>query len=650
MARKRKGRNPQKNAKKAKVNNSKTVQPDNQNSNDDQAVNDVSGLSRGNEASVAASSVTGSSSADSSATSSSVTSSSVTGSSATSSLVTGTSVTGSSVTLLGADELDGSTDQSVQHHPAVTTDRNASSAASGWGRGALVEGTRSGKMPRPWFKKWGWWFLPLSLFGGAVGAWWGIRHIEGQVQAVAPEILQAAGIDTSGLTFNADYRNIAVAGELPQGVTVERVERLLEESTGAANEDIRYATVTARVAPAPEPEPKPESTPVVVEPTGEISIAAFSDGQSIRLTGNVPNQQHADKLLASAALAVGEGNVIDELSVLGLAPSALEPELQIDRLAQVLPQLGSGIRTAELALGDETFSGSIDALDAGTKTQLDPIVATASGSTVTVTAPEPQPAPVNEPQQLDVFANYQGQQIILYGQVIHEAQSQTLYKAAAEAVGENNVVSTLKVLRPDNVPAASDAQVISMADTLRQYGGLRSAESRLYASELYLRGVATNSAAKQSVDQSLQSALNEGLSVDSQVSLIGIEGELNQLQDEFDFLAGEIRENVVFATNSDVLDSRATVVLDKVAAAIERFERARVVISGHTDSVGPADGNQILSARRASAVLVYLADRGVNVERMRAIGLGESQPIGDNNTETGRQQNRRVEFTAVERF
>jgi len=126
--------------------------------------------------------------------------------------------------------------------------------------------------------------------------------------------------------------------------------------------------------------------------------------------------------------------------------------------------------------------------------------------------------------------------------------------------------------------------------------------------------------------------------------------ELNQLQDEFDFLAGEIRENVVFATNSDVLDSRATVVLDKVAAAIERFERARVVISGHTDSVGPADGNQILSARRASAVLVYLADRGVNVERMRAIGLGESQPIGDNNTETGRQQNRRVEFTAVERF
>ena len=63
--------------------------------------------------------------------------------------------------------------------------------------------------------------------------------------------------------------------------------------------------------------------------------------------------------------------MIDELSVLGLAPSALEPELQIDRLAQVLPQLGSGIRTAELALGDETFGGSIDALDAGTKTQLD---------------------------------------------------------------------------------------------------------------------------------------------------------------------------------------------------------------------------------------------------------------------------------------
>jgi hypothetical protein len=148
-----------------------------------------------------------------------------------------------SVVLMGVDELHGDTDRSDNYYSSIATD------TSGWTRSALVEGTRSGKMPRPWFVKWGWWFLPLSLVGGALCAWWGVRHIEGQVQAAAPEILQAAGVDPSGLTFDATYRNIAVAGQLPQGVTVVDVEQILEKSTGINNEDIRFATVTALAAP-----------------------------------------------------------------------------------------------------------------------------------------------------------------------------------------------------------------------------------------------------------------------------------------------------------------------------------------------------------------------------------------------------------------
>lgn len=551
-----------------------------------------------------------------------------------------------SVVLMGVDELHSDTDRSDNYYSSVATD------ASGWTRSALVEGTRSGKMPRPWFTKWGWWFLPLSLVGGALCAWWGVRHIEGQVQTAAPEILQAAGVDPSGLTFDATYRNIAVAGQLPQSVTVDDVEQILEKSTGVNNEDIREATVTALAAPEPEPEPEPvpepepEPEPIVVEPTGEISVTAVSDGQTIRLTGSVPQQEHADRLFASAASAVGEGNVVNDLNVLGLKPSAPEPAAQIDRLSQVLPQLGSGISSANLALGDETFSGSIDALDTDAKSLLDPIVATTSKNDITVTAPIAEP----EPLDVDVFANYQGQQIILYGEVISDAQSQTLFNAAAESVGADKVVSTLKVLRPGSEPSATDAQVALMGETLRQYGGLQSAESRLNASSLYLRGVANSEAAKQNVDQALQSGTDDSLSVVGDVTVLSIDSELSQLQAEFDLLSEEIRENVVFDTNSDLLNTRATEVLDKVVSAIGRFERPRVLVSGHTDSLGPAGANQVLSARRASAVRTYLAERGVDVERVRAVGLGEAQPIGDNNTAAGRQINRRVEFTAVERF
>ena len=330
--------------------------------------------------------------------------------------------------------------------------------------------------------------------------------------------------------------------------------------------------------------------------------------------------------------------------MLGLKPSAAEPTVQIDRLAQVLPQLGNDISSANLALGDETFSGSINAIDANAKTLLDPIVATTSDNEVTVTAPEA------EPLDVDVFANYQSQQIILYGVVINEAQSQTLFNAAAESVGADQVVSTLKVLRPGNEPSATDAQVALMGETLRQYSGLQSAESRLHASSLYLQGVANSAAAKQNVDQVLQSGTDDSLSVVGDITVLSIDSELSLLQGEFDLLSSEIRENVVFDTNSDVLNTRATEVLDKVVNAIGRFERPRILVSGHTDSLGPAGPNQVLSARRASAVRAYLAERGVDVERVRAVGLGESQPIGDNNTAAGRQINRRVEFTAVERF
>ena len=550
-----------------------------------------------------------------------------------------------SAVLIDADEVDSGAGPQDLHRPSVATNVKSTSGAAlhdsgtgavSWARAALLEGTQAGKMPRPWLKKWGWWFLPLSLIGGAVGAWWGVRHIEGQVQAAAPEILKAAGVDPSGLTFDVDYRNIAVAGQLPVGVTVNEVERLLEENTGTSDEDIRHASVTASVAPEPEPEP------IVVEPTGEISVAAVSDGQSIRLSGSVPSQEHANRLSASAALAVGEDNVVNELSVLGLAPSASEPEVQIDRLAQVLPKLGSGISSAELVLGDETFNGSIDAINTSAKSQLDPIVATASRNEVTVTAPV-------EPE-INVFANYQGQRIVLFGEVINEAQRQNLIDAAAESVGEANVVSTLKLLQPNNETATSDTRIALLGETLRHYGGLRSAESRLNASKLYLRGVAKNDTAKRNVDQSLQSVTDESLSVDGEVTLLSIESEVNLLQEELDALAAEIRENVIFASDSDVLDFQATEVLNKVVDAIEKYQLPRVKVSGHTDSTGPAGRNQVLSALRASSVLAFLTAKGVDAERLRATGFGESQPIGDNKTPAGRQQNRRVEFTAVESF
>jgi len=77
---------------------------------------------------------------------------------------------------------------------------------------------------------------------------------------------------------------------------------------------------------------------------------------------------------------------------------------------------------------------------------------------------------------------------------------------------------------------------------------------------------------------------------------------------------------------------------------LNQYPDRDVEIEGHTDNVGSDTSNQSLSERRAESVKSYLLQQGIGTQRLSSTGKGEGQPIGDNNTETGRQQNRRVEI------
>ena len=69
-----------------------------------------------------------------------------------------------------------------------------------------------------------------------------------------------------------------------------------------------------------------------------------------------------------------------------------------------------------------------------------------------------------------------------------------------------------------------------------------------------------------------------------------------------------------------------------------------VEIGGHTDDRGSDDANQALSEARATAIVAFMAERGVPEAGLRAVGYGESQPIADNETAEGRAENRRISF------
>lgn len=94
-----------------------------------------------------------------------------------------------------------------------------------------------------------------------------------------------------------------------------------------------------------------------------------------------------------------------------------------------------------------------------------------------------------------------------------------------------------------------------------------------------------------------------------------------------------------------MLDSRA--VLDKVAESLRNEPDVRIIIEGHTDSMGSDTYNKSLSQRRAQSVVDYLTSKGIDRSRMRAVGYGESKPKADNSTEEGRERNRRVELQVI---
>ncbi|UII24353.1 OmpA family protein [Fulvivirga ligni] len=100
---------------------------------------------------------------------------------------------------------------------------------------------------------------------------------------------------------------------------------------------------------------------------------------------------------------------------------------------------------------------------------------------------------------------------------------------------------------------------------------------------------------------------------------------------------------LLFDVDSYNLKSATRQNLSDLAATLKKYEDTNILIEGHTDNTGADSYNQTLSEKRASSVSSYLSSDGVAGSRITTTGYGENQPIADNGTAAGRQQNRRVE-------
>lgn len=110
---------------------------------------------------------------------------------------------------------------------------------------------------------------------------------------------------------------------------------------------------------------------------------------------------------------------------------------------------------------------------------------------------------------------------------------------------------------------------------------------------------------------------------------------------------GMVLNGVSFGTDDAILADSSRSALEAVAESLKAQPGTRIEIGGHTDNIGNDAYNNVLSQERAEAVRQFLIARGVDGDRLVAMGYGEFKPITSNDTEEGRAQNRRVEFKVI---
>ncbi len=146
-------------------------------------------------------------------------------------------------------------------------------------------------------------------------------------------------------------------------------------------------------------------------------------------------------------------------------------------------------------------------------------------------------------------------------------------------------------------------------------------------------------AALQAIEKSRQQQLAE------QSKLHSLEQEMSELKTKKTERGLVLTlDGVIFATGQAEIKPMAWPSLQKLVNFLKENPERQADIEGHTDNVGAAESNQALSQRRAEAVRDFLVTRGITIERITARGMGADYPVANNETESGRKLNRRVEI------
>ena len=210
-----------------------------------------------------------------------------------------------------------------------------------------------------------------------------------------------------------------------------------------------------------------------------------------------------------------------------------------------------------------------------------------------------------------------------------------IFGGAAEAFGTTNVVNRISL----SESVGTTEWLENLPYLLAELGDVSEFSLVITGGTAELSGLAVSSAASSSIETLMKASL-PGLTVVNRLE-VGVD-EREVVQRKIDSLD---LSSITFDTGSTELRSGSFSVLGEVVAILQAHPDVSIEVEGHTDATGSESQNLEISQGRAEAVVDHLVSDGVAQSRLSAVGYGSSRPVGDNFTEEGRAENRRIEFT-----
>ncbi|MDO6756501.1 OmpA family protein [Phaeobacter inhibens] len=259
--------------------------------------------------------------------------------------------------------------------------------------------------------------------------------------------------------------------------------------------------------------------------------------------------------------------------------------------------------------------------------------------------PEPETEDGNGPPEFTATLSPEGQ-VQLRGRISDEALRQISSSYAQARFGSQNVYSATRVV--EDLPADWPVRVLAGLEALSH---LQRGAVSVTPDSLSLSGMSHREDAPSEIAKLLSAKLGDAESYELNVTYEAppepADKPMSPELCEAELAAVQTVSKITFEPGSATVAARSRDTLDQIADILARCDGVRLEIQGHTDSQGREEMNQTLSQSRAQSVLNELRGRRLVTSSFTAKGYGESTPIASNDTEDGREANRRIEFRLI---